>query len=54
VPQILVIADTPEDTVQMREWVAPEMLESDHYSAQLIERVRWAAEDAARLEEATE
>jgi hypothetical protein len=52
-PQILVIADTADDepaVVQLREWVPPEALESDHYAAQLIERVRWAAADAAKVE----
>ena len=50
-PQILVVADTSDsETVQMREWVAPALLESEHYAAQLLERVRWAAEDAAAVE----
>jgi hypothetical protein len=52
-PQILVVADPPDSgtpVVQMQEWVAPWLLESEHYSAQLIERVRWAAQDAAELE----
>jgi hypothetical protein len=53
VPQIVVLADKSAegtDTVQLREWVAPALLENRHYSAQLIERLRWAAEDAAELE----
>jgi hypothetical protein len=52
-PQILVVADTSESeslTVQLREWVAPELLDSEHYSAQLLERVRWATEDAEEIE----
>jgi hypothetical protein len=53
-PQILVVADTSEGetpTVQLREWVAPALLDSKHYSAQLLERLRWAAEDAAEIEQ---
>jgi hypothetical protein len=49
-PQILVVADTPESAVQLREWVAPSLLDNEHYSAQLLERMRWAAEDAAEVE----
>jgi len=52
-PQILVVADTSdgEPTVAFREWVAPALLDSEHYAQQLLERMRWAAEDAAAAEE---
>ena len=53
-PQVLVVAEASEGEapeVHMREWVAPALLDSDHYAAQLVERVRWAAEDAATAEE---
>jgi hypothetical protein len=36
--------------VLMSEHVAPPLLESEHYSAQLIERVRWATQDADERE----
>jgi hypothetical protein len=52
-PEIVVIAeprdgDRPE--VTWRERLAPGLLASEHYSAQLLERVRWAAEDAVEIE----
>jgi hypothetical protein len=53
-PQVLVVADAPEGEaprVMFREWVAPQLLDSDHYAGQLLERVRWAAEDAAAAEQ---
>jgi len=54
-PQILVVADKPEDSslndaIVYRERVAPTDLESDHFSGQLIERVGWAVLDADELE----
>ena len=53
-PQILVIAETDgEQTneVVLTERVATTMLESEHYGAQLLERVRWAVEDASDVEQ---
>ncbi|MGB7588666.1 MAG: hypothetical protein WBM00_08160 [Solirubrobacterales bacterium] len=54
-PQILVAADTREETkdtaVVYREWIAPSDLESDHFAAQLVERVGWAVLDADELEQ---
>jgi hypothetical protein len=53
-PQILVIADVAQGdarAVQMCERLAPALLESQHYAAQLLERVRWAAADAAAVEQ---
>jgi hypothetical protein len=52
-PQILVVTDAPENTeneVVYRERIAPTDLESDHFSAQLVERVGWAVLDADQLE----
>jgi hypothetical protein len=46
---ILVMADTSDDhssAVLLSERVAPESLESARYAAQLLERVRWALQDA--------
>ena len=52
-PQILVVADTPQDTpstVVYRERINTTDLESDHFSGQLVERVGWAVLDADQLE----
>jgi hypothetical protein len=54
-PQILVVTDaTDKDTgnVLLSERLAPALLESDHYAAQLVERVRWALADAERIDRA--
>jgi hypothetical protein len=50
-PRVLVIADGPERQVVMEEWVEPEHVRSDHSAAQLIERLSWGVEDAAKAEE---
>ena len=52
-PKIVVMADTSDgqsSAVLLSERVAPELLESGHYAAQLVERVRWALQDATRRE----
>lgn len=52
-PQILVVADPPQDTpstVVYRERISTSDLESDHFSGQLVERVGWAVLDADQLE----
>jgi hypothetical protein len=49
-PQILVVAGHYEGDALLRERVEPELLESDHYAGQLLERVRWALEDATDVE----
>jgi hypothetical protein len=49
VPQIIVTTDPTSDAnvaVTLHETVATRNLESDHYAAQLIERIGWALEDA--------
>jgi hypothetical protein len=56
-PQILVVSDLPENpdrAVVYRERVIPSDLESDHFSAQLVERVGWAVLDADELEHRNE
>jgi hypothetical protein len=55
VPQILVLTNPhggDEEVVLLRERIAPLDLESDHFSARLIERVGWAVVDADDLEHA--
>jgi hypothetical protein len=53
-PQIIVAADRGagfgEGTVTFRERVNVADFESDHFMAQLAERLGWAVEDAAELE----
>jgi hypothetical protein len=56
VPQILVMADGADDlkrVVLLQERVVPSDLESDHFSARLVERVGWALVDADELEHRT-
>ena len=53
-PQILVVTDVPETSdseVVYKERIALSDLESDHFSAQLVERVGWAVLDADELEQ---
>jgi hypothetical protein len=53
-PQILVVTgalDGDASDVLLAERVMPELLDSEHYAEQLLERVRWAVEDAAHVEE---
>jgi hypothetical protein len=49
-PRVLVIADGPEQEVVMNELVEPEHVRSEHSATQLIERLSWGVEDAARVE----
>lgn len=58
-PQILVTTDAPGRSesqgepareIVYRERIAPSDLESDHFSAQLVERVGWAVVDADERE----
>jgi len=53
VPRILVTtdgSDAREKAVVLQERVVPSDLESDHFSAQLVERVGWALADADEIE----
>lgn len=52
-PQIIVIADQTADTeapVMFRERVTASDFESEHFTAQLAERLGWAVEDASEFE----
>ena len=53
-PQIIVVADTDNDqsdgAVMLRERISPSDLESDHFAAQLLQRLGWAVDDARRAE----
>jgi hypothetical protein len=51
--EIIVVADTdaPDDAnVVWRERVSPNELNSDHFAAQLVERLGWALSDADEIE----
>jgi len=54
-PQIIVKADRDTDTrdgaVMLRERVSPADFESDHFQAQLVERLGWAVVDADQAED---
>jgi hypothetical protein len=54
-PQIIVTADETdnhgEGAVMLRERVNVTDFESDHFAAQLVERLGWAVGDAAAVEE---
>ena len=54
-PQIIVLADADrhpgEEAVMLRERVSLADLESDHFAAQLVERLGWAVGDAHAVEE---
>ena len=53
-PQIIVTANEPtegnEQPVMLRERVSAEDFESDHFQAQLVERLGWAVADAVEVE----
>ena len=55
-PRIIVEAD-PIDragaAMTLLESISPSQIECDHFSDQLVERLRWAVDDAARLETRT-
>ncbi|MGH2960589.1 MAG: hypothetical protein ACRDL3_00105 [Solirubrobacterales bacterium] len=56
-PQIIVTTNTADDgngAVLLKERIGPLDLESDHFSAQLIERLGWALVDADDLEQPSE
>ena len=54
-PQIIVTADKVDDRVDgavlLRERVNVADFESDHFAAQLVERLGWAVSDAADAED---
>ena len=53
-PQIIVTADRASDrnaeAVLLRERVSLTDFESDHFQAQLVERIGWAVNDADKVE----
>ncbi len=51
-PEIIVSVETDNDQtpVLLRETVTETNLESDHYTAQLMERIGWAVVDASEVE----
>jgi hypothetical protein len=55
-PQIIVKADRSIDeggdgAVMLKERISPADFESDHFQAQLVERLGWAVEDADQVEQ---
>jgi hypothetical protein len=53
-PQIIVTADRTDrsdEAVLLRERVNVADFESDHFAAQLVERLGWAVEDASEIEQ---
>jgi hypothetical protein len=51
-PRIIVTADWPADIVMFSERISVADLESDHFRAQLLERLSWAVGDAHATEQA--
>ena len=51
-PEIIVSVESDSDhtPVLLRETVTETNLESDHYTAQLMERIGWAVVDASEVE----
>jgi hypothetical protein len=49
-PQIIVTADRGEGTETWRERINASDLESEHFAAQLVERLGWAVGDAHEVE----
>ena len=54
-PHIIVVADSErnpaEDAVMLRERISASDLESQHFGAQLLERLEWAVGDAHQAEQ---
>jgi hypothetical protein len=54
-PEIIVKAGSERDeqaAVLLRERITADVMEGDHYAAQLIDRLRWAVLDATAAQEA--
>jgi hypothetical protein len=51
-PNIMIVADTANagDTVFLAERLTTLQLEDAHFAAQLVERLKWAGEDAEQAE----
>lgn len=52
VPRIIVMADSATDTVMLSERIGVGDLDSEHFRAQLLERLGWAVGDAHAVEQA--
>jgi hypothetical protein len=55
-PEIIVAVgagEEPRGAVLLRERISPADLESDHFAAQLLERLAWAVGDAQAAEQAS-
>lgn len=52
VPRIIVMADSATDTVMLSERIGVADLDSEHFRAQLLERLSWAVGDAHAAEQA--
>jgi hypothetical protein len=50
VPEIKVVANA-DDSVMLSERVNPDHFESEHFRAQLVERLAWAVGDADAIEQ---
>ena len=51
-PRIIVIADSATDTVMLSERIGVADLDSEHFRAQLLERLWWAVGDSNAAEQA--
>ena len=54
-PNIMVVADTAngDDAVFLAERLMTAQLDDAHFAAQLVERLKWAGQDAEQAERAT-
>jgi len=53
-PTVIVVADTVnEDAVFLTERLTTAQLDDAHFAAQLVERLKWAGQDAEQAERAT-
>jgi hypothetical protein len=52
VPRVIVMAASATDTVMLSERIGVADLDSEHFRAQLLERVSWAVGDAHAAEQA--
>ena len=54
-PNIMVVADTANagDTIFLAERLMTVQLDDAHFAAQLVERLKWAGQDAEQAERAT-
>ena len=52
VPRIIVMAERPTDTLMLSERIGVADLDSEHFRAQLLERLSWAVGDAHVAEHA--